>query len=222
MIKNVVFDLGGVVVRYAPKKFLSKRFSNTELENFLYETIFASEEWKKLDKGVMQRVTANKEFMRKGAEINRAFEVQAVLDEWIDIMVPISTTIQLIKRLKINGYNVYYLSNIPKDVLEYFEEDYNFMQLFVGGVASCDVHILKPDEEIYKTLLVEYKLNAEETVFCDDTQANVDAANRLGIQSFRFTDADSFEAELNRLGVNTEKVNALKTKPQKELKRRKS
>lgn len=205
MIKNIVFDLGGVVVKYAPKNFLNKRFSNIELENFLYETIFASEEWKKLDKGDIQRVSANKEFMRKGAEHNRAFEVQAVLDEWIDIMTPVKATAQLIKRLKANGYNVYYLSNIPKDVMEYFKKNFSFIHLFTGGIASCDVHILKPDAEIYKLLLSKYDLYPQETVFCDDTDANVEAAKQLGMAAFKFKNAETFESELKLLGVNTEK-----------------
>ena len=92
------------------------------------------------------------------------------------------------KKLKAHGYCVYYLSNIPEDVLSPpMERD--FQGLFDGGVASCEVHVNKPDPRIYQALLDKYGLKASESVFIDDRQDNVQAAFELGFVGIRMKDS---------------------------------
>ena len=86
---------------------------------------------------------------------------------------------ELVRRLKNHGYSVYYLSNIPEDVLALLKER-GVLDRFDGGVASCEVHVNKPDPRIYQALLDQYGLKASECVFIDDNLANVQAAFTLG------------------------------------------
>ena len=86
------------------------------------------------------------------------------------------------------GYCVYYLSNIPEDVLDFLTER-DLKGLFDGGVASCEVHINKPDPRIYKALLAKYQLKAGESVFIDDRLENVQAAFRLGFAGIQMKDS---------------------------------
>ena len=99
------------------------------------------------------------------------------------------------KLLKENGVKVYYLSNIAGDVFEMLSQR-PFMQLFDGGVASYENHLLKPQPEIYQLLLEKYGLEPAATGFFDDTQANVDAARALGIIGRHFHSAALAEKNL--------------------------
>ena len=118
----------------------------------------------------------------------RAFEVQGVLDDWLHILRPRHRMEELVRRLKSHGYCVYYLSNIPQDVLDLLR-DRGVLDGFDGGVASCEVHINKPDPKIYKALLDKYSLKAEECVFIDDRLENVQAAFALGFAGIQMKDS---------------------------------
>ena len=170
MYKSIVFDLGGVMV---------DRLCNAETEEEVYDLTFGSEEWKLLDAGLVSRFDGNHRMLEKARAAGRAFEVQGVLDDWLHILRPRRRMQELVQRLKNHGYSVYYLSNIPQDVLELFQAR-GVLDNFDGGVASCEVHINKPDPRIYQALLDKYSLRASECVFIDDNLANVQAAFALG------------------------------------------
>ena len=102
-----------------------------------------------------------------------------MLDDWLHILRPRRRMQELVRRLKNHGYSVYYLSNIPEDVLALLKER-GVLDRFDGGVASCEVHVNKPDPRIYQALLDQYGLKASECVFIDDNLANVQAAFTLG------------------------------------------
>ena len=179
MYKNIIFDLGGVMVDFDPKTYLVDRFCNAEVEEQVSQLTFESEEWKLLDAGLITRSEANLRMLARAKEYGRAFEVQGVLDDWLHILRPRRRMQELVQRLKSHGYSVYYLSNIPQDVLELFQTR-GVLDNFDGGVASCEVHINKPDPRIYQALLDKYSLRASECVFIDDNLANVQAAFALG------------------------------------------
>ena len=117
-----------------------------------------------------------------------AFEVQGVLDDWMHILRPRLRMLELVRRLKNHGYCVYYLSNIPQDVLELLTER-GVLTQFDGGVASCEVQVNKPDPQIYKALLKKYQLKASECIFIDDRLENVQAAFALGFAGIQMKDS---------------------------------
>ena len=118
MYKNIIFDLGGVMVDFDPKTYLVDRFCNAEVEEQVSQLTFESEEWKLLDAGLITRSEANLRMLARAKEYGRAFEVQGVLDDWLHILRPRHRMEELVRRLKSHGYCVYYLSNIPQDVLD--------------------------------------------------------------------------------------------------------
>ena len=176
MYKNIVFDFGGVMVDFDPKEYLVDRFCNADVEEQVSALTFDSEEWKLLDAGLITRFEANQRMLAKAREQGCAFEVQGVLDDWMHILRPRRRMQELVQKLKAHGYCVYYLSNIPEDVLDLLMNR-DMKGLFDGGVASCEVHINKPDPRIYKALLEKYHLKAQESVFIDDRLDNVQAAH---------------------------------------------
>ena len=95
---------------------------------------------------------------------------------------------RMLEKARAAGYCVYYLSNIPQDVLDLLR-DRGVLDGFDGGVASCEVHVNKPDPKIYKALLDKYSLKAEECVFIDDRLENVQAAFALGFAGIQMKDS---------------------------------
>ena len=188
MYKSIVFDLGGVMIDFDPKGYLVDRLCNAETEEEVYDLTFGSEEWKLLDAGLISRFDGNHRMLEKARAAGRAFEVQGVLDDWMSMLRPRRRMQTLVEQLKQRGYCVYYLSNIPEDVLDLLMRR-DFEGLFDGGVASCEVHINKPDPRIYQALLDQYGLKASECVFIDDNLANVQAAFTLGFVGIRMKES---------------------------------
>ena len=188
MYKSIIFDIGGVLVDFDPKAYLVDRLCNAEMEEKVYDLTFGSEEWQLLDAGKLSRYDGNQRMLEHARAEGCAFEVQGVLDDWMHILRPRRRMQELVRKLKSRGYCVYYLSNIPEDVLDFLTER-DLKGLFDGGVASCEVHINKPDPRIYKALLDKYQLKAGESVFIDDRLENVQAAFRLGFAGIQMKDS---------------------------------
>lgn len=200
-IKNIVFDLGGVVVGYDPKDFLIRCFCNKKTEDYLYSLIFGSELWQKLDEGTVTREEANETFLKKARKDGYLFEAQTVLDDWKSMLKPKADTVALIKMLRQNGYHIYYLSNLAADVAVEFKRQPKFQRLFDGGVISSEEKLLKPDPAIFTRLLERCGLIASETLFCDDNKENAAAAAQAGILGVQFLGAKNFQKLLKGYGV---------------------
>ncbi len=180
MYQHIIFDLGGVMVEWNPRDYLMERFCRAGIEETVYNITFGSDTWKQLDAGLVTRYEANQQMLARAQKAGCAFEVQEVLDNWLRIMRPRRRMIDLALRLKKHGYSIYYLSNIASDTLQYLM-DRDLGGVFDGGVASCELHINKPDPRIYQALLAKYGLYPRECVFIDDTLENVQAAFKLDI-----------------------------------------
>ena len=107
----------------------------------------------------------------------------------------------LVAQLKQRGYCVYYLSNIPEDVLDLLMHR-DFEGLFDGGVASCEVKINKPDPRIYQALLDKYHLRADECIFIDDRADNLVAASALGFGIYEMHNVGTLLRSLPTFGVS--------------------
>ncbi len=204
MYKNIIFDLGGVVVDFNPREFLVDHFMNEKLEDALYAITFGSEEWLEIDAGLLSREEGERIMRQKGAELHRAFEVDVILDDWYDMLRTQNEVLQLIKRLKQRGYSIYYLSNISHDVLAMLRQR-KFWKLFDGGVASCKVAVTKPDPRIYQALLKRYGLSATESVFVDDNESNAAAATQVSITGIPFKNVRTLQRALMGLGIDCDR-----------------
>ena len=187
MYKNIVFDFGGVMVDFDPHKYLIDLFGNRGLEEEVYDLTFGSREWRLLDAGRITRREAN--------------EVEGVLDDWMSMLRPRRRMQALVEQLKQRGYCVYYLSNIPEDVLDLLTHR-DFEGLFDGGVASCEVKVNKPDPRIYQALLDKYRLRADESIFIDDRAENLLPASALGFGIYEMHGVGTLLRSLPTFGVS--------------------
>ena len=200
MYKNIIFDFGGVVVQFNPKDFLMDHFMNKRAEEIVYELTFGSQEWQELDRGIITREEGNAAMLENAARVNRVFEVQTVIDEWPAILRTKESTVHTMQKLKAAGYRLYYLTNIPADIMDELRQR-EWFSLFDGGVASCDVHLCKPEPAIYTTLMQTCNLAYDESIFIDDNKVNAQAAYNLGITGILYKNPKSFERALHACGI---------------------
>ena len=200
MYKNIIFDFGGVVVQFNPKDFLMDHFMNKRAEEIVYELTFGSQEWQDLDRGIITREEGNAAMLENAARVNRVFEVQTVIDEWPAILRTKESTVHTMQKLKAAVYRLYYLTNIPADIMDELRQR-EWFSLFDGGVASCDVHLCKPEPAIYTTLMQTCNLAYDESIFIDDNKVNAQAAYNLGITGILYKNPKSFERALHACGI---------------------
>ena len=207
--KNYYFNPNGNQVKMGDQvivetaqgpEFATCTEGNHEVEDEVFALTFGSEEWQLLDAGRITRGEANLRMLDRAKKAGRAFEVQGVLDDWMHILRPRRRMQTLVEQLKQHGYCVYYLSNIPEDVLALLMER-DFKGLFDGGVASCEVKINKPDPRIYQALLDKYQLKADECIFIDDRADNIKAASLLGLGTYQMHSVGSLLRSLPTFGV---------------------
>lgn len=182
-IKNIVFDLGGVVFARDPRKFepeFIKFFSYIMLPEMPHF-------WEEYDRGV----STYEQVLSDLAEYNSCDRELAEknLQRSILTQEEIPATKALIQDLKSAQYKLYVLSNMSLEFIEFLRKR-DVYKYFDGEVVSCEEHIIKPDAEIYRCLTSRYGLDVAETLFIDDRQQNVDAARNEGWQGFKFDPHD--------------------------------
>lgn len=185
MIRNIIFDLGNVIINYNQKQII-KHFSEKEEEiKYIYDEIFHAPEWELMDLGDITNDGAI-EIINKKNEFRYSKLTKDFLHEWYKKQPINREIVEIAKRLKEKGYNLYVLSNMANLTYEYFKND-EFFELCTGIVISAHEHVKKPDEKVYRLLLERYNLNAEECLFIDDDDSgkNYETANRIGIKGRR-------------------------------------
>jgi len=180
MIKNLVFDLGNVLISFKPSEYFEKNNYPENIKSRILSDIFASEEWLILDKGEINTQQAIDSIASKSS-LKRE-EIEYIFNLRYELLFPIDTNVRLLPDYKKRGFKLYFLSNLPIDLYEAFKNDYYFFRYFDGGVISAEAKVSKPDEQIYKILLGKYNLKPEECLFIDDLEVNVRAAKLLGIK----------------------------------------
>lgn len=180
-LKNIVFDLGGVVVARDRHK-VSREFADF----FAFVCCTPMPEfWVEYDRGTKTRAEVEQIMADiKGCPVARCHEAMATA---IDIQAPIACTEQLIHELKERGYRLLVLSNMSSDFIKHIRR-FDVYREFEGDVVSCEVKTVKPEAEIYRCLLDRFELDPAETLFIDDREANLRAAEQFGITTFHFTE----------------------------------
>jgi putative hydrolase of the HAD superfamily len=196
---NLVFDLGGVVVRWDPDAIIAGVFSDRKTRAKVREGLFAHPDWLELDRGTLGRDEAiTRAARRTGISVS---DMKRLMHAVPPSLVVFPETVELLRRLKQKGYPLYCLSNMHFASIEHLEQNENFWDVFQDRVISCRLNLCKPEPAIYEHLLRAFGLKASETVFIDDVQKNLDAAAKLGIKTLRFENAAQCERELRALGI---------------------
>lgn len=200
MFRNIVFDLGGVVVNCEPHNWLVDRFFNEKMENTLYALTFGSESWQRWDRGEIGYNTLCKLVQAEAAQKGCEFEAGVVMEDWFSMLTNKNNTIELMRQLKKAGYRLYYLSNTEPETIDMLARR-PFWQLWDGGITSYEAGVCKPEPDIYLRLLATYRLIPSETVFIDDKRENLLPASALGITCVRYQSHRALMSELQSHGL---------------------
>lgn len=194
MIKNIIFDLGNVLISFRPSEFFDSRDYPETIKSKILSDIFRSEEWLKLDNGDINTIEAIDSISMKSS-LKRE-EIAHIFNLRQDIMFPLDQNVRLLPELKKQGFKLYYLSNFPLDIFEEIKTGYYFFTYFDGGVISSEVKFSKPDRRVYEILLEKYLLAPEETLFIDDIEINVRAAEASGMKGLITYGSEEISKEL--------------------------
>lgn len=197
MIKNIIFDFGGVLLDWNPRYLYKSYFNNDEeMEHFLAD--ICNGEWNIRQDAGRPFAEAVKELQAKFPEYAEA--IQMYDDDWEKMLkCELPGSIDLLKELKSMGYGIYGLTNWSAEKIGYAFANYSFFSLFDGIVVSGVEKVVKPDRKIYEILLERYSLKPGECVFIDDNQDNVDMAKVLGINAISFDNIGNVKEHLETL-----------------------
>ena len=178
-MKNIIFDIGSIIVKTDYNKILDDFTNNEEEKNFLINEVIKSPLYGLIDTGY---ITIEELINIINDKTNNVYKdlVNKFFHEYVKYKSYNEYAFDIIDKLKNNGYKIYILSNLSEYVYKNFSE--KIESIADGVVISYKVHMVKPNEGIYKYLLDKYNLNPEETLFMDDRESNIRTANKLGIK----------------------------------------
>ena len=203
MVKNVIFDLGNVLIGFDKERIARCYTDGADCLEFLLQKCFGSPEWVKLDLG---EITAEEAAAAVAARENGRYNdrVRALFCGWFENAPVNEAALGIAHTLKAGGRRIFILSNMHLAAAEYFERK-GLFDGFDGTVISALEHMKKPDRRIFRLLLDRYGLKAGECLFVDDddTGASYDAARNFGFlgRAVRPNDAGDVEAELKEFGI---------------------
>ena len=180
MIKNIILDMGNVLLDFNPDISLQKFIDNKSDQELIRQELFLGPEWIRGDLG---EITNSQRFdsVSKRIPTRLHYALKQCVEHWDICMEPIPGAKEFCSYIKEKGYGIYILSNACNKFYEYFPKNFLPLEYFDGVVVSSDIHIIKPNPHIYEHLLQTYDLKAEECLFIDDRAENVEAARQVGM-----------------------------------------
>ena len=188
MIKNLIFDVGNVLIQYRWNQMLLDYGLSKEEAAVAGPLFFEHETWKELDLGNMpveDVIVLYEKQLPEYAGLIRWFLTHLEL-----MPIPRPDVWEKVHALKEKGYKIYLLSNYNEDFFRVHTQGASFLEDIDGKVVSYEIHKIKPYPEIYRYLLDKYGLNAQECVFFDDRPENTQTAEELGMKTYTITSKD--------------------------------
>ena len=197
-ITTVVFDLGGVLIDWDPRYLYRKLMAEDEVEPFLAEIGFFA--WNHAQDAGGPWSDAVEALATEHP--HRRDLIAAFPDRFPETLGgAIEGTVALLEELRRAGTRLLALTNWSSETFPVARDTFGFLEHFEGIVVSGEEGVGKPDPALFQILLERYALVPHQTVFIDDSAANVSAAAELGLVALRFSDPGGLRADLSRLGL---------------------
>lgn len=202
MIKNIVFDMGQVLICWHPELLIEHLGLSEEDRKLVIREVFQSVEWVRLDRGTISEEDATIAMCRRlPAHLHTAAET-LINDWWKRPLVPMPGMAELVGELKENGYGIYLLSNASLRLREYFHRIPG-SEYFDGLLVSAEQKLIKPQHEIYERLFKTFSLKQEECFFIDDAPVNIEGAYQVGMPGAIFRgNVTALRRELRNSGIH--------------------
>ncbi|MEY8390179.1 HAD family phosphatase [Lachnospiraceae bacterium] len=199
MIKNVIFDVGKVLVDFDWQGMFDQLGYSPEVSDKVANATVLSELWGEFDRSRITDEEILEGFLKKAPDCEA--EIMKFWNNIGNCIRRYDYAFDWIRGLQKKGYRVYLLSNYPRRIYSQTIHELAFVEEVDGAVFSYEVHSVKPEPEIFEELMKKYCLNPTECVFIDDNRGNIIAANKLGMATIHFHTKSQAEEELKSLGV---------------------
>ena len=201
MIRNIIFDMGGVLIQFDREYFIRRLGVAPEDERILMNEVFRSLEWAQLDRGTISEANAIANICARLPQ--RLHEAAAnLVTRWDQPIIPMEGMYELVAELKDRGYGIYLLSNATLRQHEYWP-NIAASQLFDGTLISADVKLVKPQPELYTLLCDTFGLVPSECFMIDDMPQNIEGAHEAHLTGFVFNDdVTALRHALQQAGVH--------------------
>ena len=198
-MKDIIFDLGGVLVDWDPRYLYRKIFSTEkEMEWFLANV--CTQPWNTLQDAGRPFEDGIALLEEKFPEY--AFAIRFYWTRWDEMMSgPVPGTADVLREVKKRGYRVYALSNWSAQTFPLAQKRFDFLKEFDGIMISGEEKLVKPDPKIFTRLLKKYNLEASNCIFIDDNAANISKAADLGFETILFVGAEALKQTLISRGI---------------------
>lgn len=200
MIRNIIFDIGNVLVAFRWREFFADFGYPEEILERLGKATALSPIWNEYDKGIWSEEEILQGFIRNDPELEPV--IRRTLGSLKGLLVMYDYAIPWIKELKEKGFGVYYLSNFSYPAERDCKEVLDIVPYTDGGILSYREKLIKPDPAIYKLLMERYGLKAEECVFLDDMEKNVLGARSVGMHGIVFQNKEQAVLQMRKLGMD--------------------
>jgi len=201
MIQTIIFDLGGVLIKWDPKLLYRKIFPDEkEMNMFLSEV--CTMDWNEQQDAGRTWKDGIAELTPKYPQYER--EINAYFRRWPEMLGgAIHETVVLLEQLKASKkYRLYALTNWSAETFPFAQRQFSFLQHFEGILVSGEEKLKKPDPKIYQLLFSRYSIDPATALFIDDSLRNIKAAEQVGLQVHHFTESEKLRVELKRLLTN--------------------
>lgn len=190
MIKNIIFDMGRVLLDYEPTRVCCEYTDDESDIKAIRDALFASEEWVLLDKGVISEEAAMEIVRGRLPDDRLKHMADQCMAHWHEYNIwPKEGMAQVMEKLKAAGLHIYLCSNASLRLRTYAHRIPG-IEHFDGLLVSAEERCLKPEPEIYRRLFERFRIRPEESFFIDDLQENIDGGRAFGMDGYCFGDGD--------------------------------
>lgn len=201
MTKNIVFDMGQVLIRWKPEYYLSQGNFSEEDKALLLKEVFRSVEWVQLDRGSITMEAAAERMRARLPEHLHAAVWDYGINWYAHPMVPMPGMADLVRELKEKGYGIYLLSNCSIPLRQHVHLIPG-IEVFDGVFVSSEHRLLKPQHEIFEKFFETFHLEPSECFFIDDAVTNIEGALECGMTGFVFRgDARELRAAMAQMHI---------------------
>jgi len=199
--KNIIFDLGGVLIDWNPEYVYLKEFNNDRKEMKWFFDNVCTFDWSENQDAGYPLKKATEERVRLFPQYENLIRIY--YGRWEEMLGgPINKSVDILRRIKKkNELNIFALTNWSAETFPTALKKFDFLSLFEGIIVSGEEKTRKPFEKIYQITIDRFKIDPTESVFIDDNLRNVKAAEKLNIKGIHFKNSDKLEIELRNLKI---------------------
>lgn len=201
MIKNLIFDFGGVLMDWNPRYFFQSYFNDDEKMEYFLGNI-ATSQWNEEQDAGRTLEDGTQILVEQFPDWEK--EIRAYYDHWtVMLKGEIKDNVEILRKLSITQYELFGLTNWSSETFPYALENYDFFELFNNKIVVSGIEkIKKPDPKIWHILLQRYNIVAEESIFIDDNPKNIEVANQLGFKTIKINPDTDLRAALSTFGIH--------------------